>query len=176
MRVLYATDFSDMSKKALGYVKQLKEAGAKEVVVLHVIDRGAFASTALDEGGALDIKKLKGDMDEYTTREMRQIEAELKKSGMNVKLRIKRGVPLREILRVEEEEDVSVLVLGSHGKGLVQEIFLGSVSEDVIRKSIKPVLVFSFIKSFTNKLIYGIASSKAWRKLCQEKARDQNYN
>ena len=140
-RVLYATDFSDMSKKALGYVKQLKEAGAKEVVVLHVIDRGEFARTALDEGGALDIKKLERDMDEHTTREMGQIETKLKKSGMNAKLRIERGVPLRTILMVEEEEDVSVVVLGSHGKGLVQEIFLGSVSEGVIRKSIKPVLV-----------------------------------
>ncbi len=140
-RVLYATDFSDVSKKALGYVKQLKEAGAKEVVVLHVIDIGEFARTALDEGGALDIKKLERDMDEHTTREMGQIETELKRSGMNAKLRVERGVPLRTILMVEEEEDVSVVVLGSHGKGLVQEIFLGSVSEGVIRKSIKPVLV-----------------------------------
>ena len=140
-RVLYATDFSDVSKKALGYVKQLKEAGAKEVVALHVIDIGEFARTALDEGGALDIKKLERDMDEHTTREMGQIETELKKSGMNTKLRVDRGVPLRTILVVEEEENVSVVVLGSHGKGLVQEIFLASVSEGVIRKSIKPVLV-----------------------------------
>ena len=140
-KILYATDFSEVSKKALDYVKQLKDAGTKEVVVLHVIDIGEFASTALDEGGALDIKKLERDMDEYTTREMGQIETELRKSGLNVKLRIERGVPLRVILRVEEEEDVSVVVLGSHGKGLVQEIFLGSVSEGIIRRSKKPVLV-----------------------------------
>lgn len=140
-RVLYATDFSDVSKKALSYVKQLNEAGTKEVVVLHVINIGEFARTALDEGGDLDIKKLEKDMDEHTTREMGQIETELKKSGMNAKLRVERGVPLRTILMVEEEEDVSVVVLGSHGKGLVQEIFLGSVSEGVTRKSIKPVLV-----------------------------------
>jgi nucleotide-binding universal stress UspA family protein len=140
-KILYATDFSEVSKKALDYVKQLKDAGTKEVVVLHVIDIGEFASTALDEGGALDIKKLERDMDEYTTREMGQIETELRKSGLNVKLRIERGVPLRVILRVEEEEDVSVVVLGSHGKGLVQEIFLGSVSEGIIRRSKRPVLV-----------------------------------
>ena len=37
-RILYPTDFSDVSKKALNFIKQLKDAGAKEVVVLHVID------------------------------------------------------------------------------------------------------------------------------------------
>ena len=140
-KILYATDFSDVSKKALDYVKQLKDAGTKEVVVLHVIDLGEFASTALDEGGALDIKKLKRDRDEHTTREMGQIETELRKIGLKVKSRIERGVPLRVILRVEEEEDVSVVVLGSHGKGLLQEIFLGSVSEGIIRRSKRPVLV-----------------------------------
>lgn len=138
-KVLYATDFSNVSKKALDYIKQLKEAGAKEVVVLHVIDRGEFAHTALDEGGTLDIKKLERDMDEHTTREMGQMETELKKSGMNATLRVERSVSLRTILMVEEDEPV--VVLGSHWKGLVQEIFLGSVSEGAIRKSIKPVLV-----------------------------------
>jgi len=37
-KILYPTDFSDASKKALDYIKQLKGAGTKEVVVLHVID------------------------------------------------------------------------------------------------------------------------------------------
>jgi len=37
-KILYPTDFSDVSKKALDYIEQLKEAGTKEVIVLHVID------------------------------------------------------------------------------------------------------------------------------------------
>ena len=37
-KILYPTDFSDASKKALDYIKQLKQAGIKEVIVLHVID------------------------------------------------------------------------------------------------------------------------------------------
>ena len=51
------------------------------------------------------------------------------------------GIPLREILRTEEEESVSVIVIGSHGRTNLEEIFLGSVSEKVIRKCKKPVLV-----------------------------------
>ena len=44
-KILYPTDFSDVSKKALEYIKQLKEAGTEEVIVLHVLDeRGIDAS------------------------------------------------------------------------------------------------------------------------------------
>jgi len=66
---------------------------------------------------------------------------ELKKCGFEVKVRIETGVPLTEILRVEQEEGVSVTVIGSHGKSNVKEMLLGSVSEKVIRKSERPVLV-----------------------------------
>jgi len=44
-------------------------------------------------------------------------------------------------LSVEEEEDVSAIVIGSHGKSNIKEMLLGSVSEKVIRKSKKPVLL-----------------------------------
>ena len=65
----------------------------------------------------------------------------LKNEGLEVKTRIESGIPLQEILRAEAEEDVSVIVIGSHGMSNLQEIFLGSVSEKVIRKCKKPVLV-----------------------------------
>ena len=44
-------------------------------------------------------------------------------------------------MKAEEEENVSVVVLGSHGKSCITEMLLGSVSEKVVRKSTKPVLV-----------------------------------
>jgi nucleotide-binding universal stress UspA family protein len=72
---------------------------------------------------------------------MKKIEADLTESGFKVKLRIEIGIPLTDILKVEEEEGVSAIVIGSHGKSNVEEMLLGSVSEKVIRKSKNPVLV-----------------------------------
>jgi len=74
-------------------------------------------------------------------KRMDAIERELEKNGLTVKVRVERGIPFREILRVEEEEGVSAIVIGSHGKTNLEEMLLGSVSEKVIRKSKKPVLV-----------------------------------
>jgi len=129
-KILYPTDFSDVSKKALDYIKQLKESGTKEVIVLHVIDeRGIGTITRFAPGNAdAVLQSIEAD----SRKEARSIEAKLKQSGFNVKVRIETGIPLREILRVEKQEGVSAIVIGSH---------LGSVSEKVIRQSKSPVLV-----------------------------------
>ena len=139
-KILYPTDFSDVSKKALAYLKRLKEAGAKEIVILHVIDERKIEAIALyGTGGSLVfIKK----MEEEARKEVIAIEEELKKCGFEVKVRIETGVPLKEILRVEEEEKkVSLIVIGSHGKTNIKEMLIGSVSEKVIRRAKNPVLV-----------------------------------
>ena len=140
-RILYLTDFSDVSNKALEYVKKLKEAGTKEVVVLHVIDEREIGHMSHIPGIHLDADELEKLRRDGAKKAMGAIEAELRESGFQVKVRIEEGIPLREILRVEKEEDISVIVIGSHGKSSVQEMLLGSVSEKVIRKSSKPVLV-----------------------------------
>lgn len=141
-KILYPTDFSDVSKKALDYVKQLKKAGTKEVILLHIIDKREVESIARYGEVSMSLEKgLEKKMEESLKQEIAAIEAELKESGFDVKVRIEKGIPFREILRVEEEEQASVVVIGSHGKSCVEEMFLGSVSEKVVRKSTRPVLV-----------------------------------
>ena len=140
-KILYPTDFSDVSKKALDYIKQLKDAGTKEVIVLHVIDEREMANVSRYVATYLNTAEVEKRMEESARQEARATEEELKESGFDVKLRIKKGIPLTEILKVEEEEAVSAVVIGSHGKSCIQEMLLGSVSEKVVRKSKKPVLV-----------------------------------
>jgi nucleotide-binding universal stress UspA family protein len=141
-KILYPTDFSDASKKALDYIKQLKGAGTKEVVVLHVIDEREIEHIAHLPELNLSTEELEKSKREYAKEEMKAIESELKNSGFEVKTRIDKGIPFRDILKAEEQEkDVSVVILGSHGKSCITEMLLGSVSEKVVRKSNKPVLV-----------------------------------
>jgi nucleotide-binding universal stress UspA family protein len=138
-KILFPTDFSDVSKKALAYIKQLKEAGTKEVVVLHVIDERQIEAIALYGTGESYV--VIDRIEEEAIKEINAIEKELHESGFEVKTRLETGIPLREILRVEEAEKVSLIVIGSHGKTNMKEMFLGSVSEKVIRKAKNLVLV-----------------------------------
>jgi len=140
-KILYPTDFSDVSKKALNYIKQLKDAGTKEVVVFHVIDERILNKIQHHSDVGINVKEFEKQMEKHAQEEISKIEGELKKSGLNVKTRIDKGVPFREILKAEQEEDISVVVIGSHGVSCIEEMLLGSCSEKVIRKSSKPVLV-----------------------------------
>jgi len=140
-RILYPTDFSDVSQKAVDYIKQLKEAGAKEVIVLHVINQRVIDALKRQAVADRNIKQWLKTVKEEANQSLLGIERKLKESTLQVKTLIKTGVPLREILKTEEEEAPSVIVIGSHGRTNIEEMFLGSVSEKVIRKCKKPVLV-----------------------------------
>lgn len=65
----------------------------------------------------------------------------MEKEGFKVKIRLEIDSPFRGIVKVEEDENVSVTIIGSHGISNIQEMFLGSVAEKVIRKAKRPVLV-----------------------------------
>ena len=145
-KVLYSTDFSPLAEYALDYVKKLKEAGAKEVIVVHVVDD---LSIELPDGADLlrekELFKILPEVDqEYVTSIVERLEAikqELEKEGLSVKLYLKYGNIPRQIVKVADKESVKLIVMGAHGKGLLTEIILGSVSTDVIRNANCPVLI-----------------------------------
>jgi nucleotide-binding universal stress UspA family protein len=138
-KILYPTDFSDVSKDALDFIKTLDNPEEKDVVVLHVMDMKVMDFS--DRYAPEVFKKIERNLEENVTKNLKRIEDSLAERGFTVRVRLEKGSPFREILRVEEEEDVSVIIIGSHGVSNVQEMLLGSVSEKVIRKAKKPVLV-----------------------------------
>jgi len=139
-KILYPTDFSDVAKKALMYVKRLKEAGGREVVVVHIIDQSnlELLSSYSTIQNYLSIER---EIQEKASEEIALVANELKEIGYSVKIRIEKGIPFREILRIEREEKPSVVVVGSHGKSNLEEMVLGSVSEKIVRKVVCPVMV-----------------------------------
>ncbi len=138
-KILYPTDFSDVAHRALDFIVCLKDAGAREVIILHVIDKGNF--DAIARYATKDILEIERNLEDMAMAEITPIEERLKKEGFKVKVIISREIPFMEILRVEEKEKVSAIVIGSHGMSNIAEMFLGSVSEKVIRKAKTPVLV-----------------------------------
>jgi nucleotide-binding universal stress UspA family protein len=139
-KILLPTDFSDVAEKALDCVKQLKDAGTREVVVLHVIKKNSLQVIA-QYSSIRDFEEVEREVEGDAREKLSRIEKELRETGFQVKVRVETGFPFGEILRVEDEEDVSAIVIGSHGLSNIKEILLGSVSESVIRKAKNPVIV-----------------------------------
>ena len=140
-KILFPTDFSETSQRAMDYILQLKQNGVKEVVVLHVTD-----NHYLDKIEPFILKdtvrQIKSKIDEETRQALGATEKELRARGFNVKIVTRSGHPAEVILKLEREEDVSGVVMGSHNpSGLLEKFFAVSVAEAVVHKSTRPVLV-----------------------------------
>jgi nucleotide-binding universal stress UspA family protein len=89
----------------------------------------------------MDVLFIQKEWEESALDEMSHLQDQLEEMGFNVKVLITKGIPYKEILRVSEEEKVSVIIMGSQGKSDIIEMLLGSVTEKVIKESRKSVLV-----------------------------------
>ena len=136
-KILYPTDWSPCSERAKGYLSLLHGAGASEVVLAHVIE---------DFSDVADVpEQLKLEAQAAITKKSReglvQLKQELEAVGFKVTTTILYGEPYRAIIRIATEEDVSMIVMGSHGRGFIEGILWGKVSQRVVEYSEKPVLV-----------------------------------
>lgn len=130
--VLFATDFSDNAEKAFEQVKQLVANGAHSVTLLHVQDKARIdphLTHRLEEFNRIDQERLERLRDELT-----------RQGATDVAIRIPYGSPTQEILRLSAEED-TLIVMGSQGRGFISEVFLGSVTHNVARHALVPVLI-----------------------------------
>jgi nucleotide-binding universal stress UspA family protein len=54
---------------------------------------------------------------------------------------VRAGYPVEEILNIADAQGCDVIVLGTHGKGLLKQAFLGSVARSVLERIRKPVFI-----------------------------------
>ncbi|MFZ5448424.1 MAG: universal stress protein [Thermodesulfobacteriota bacterium] len=131
--ILLPTDFSTISSRALEYVKRLAAKGLARVTVLN----------ALDVPGGASYPPGFQEMAEAQARDsLAAWNQELKNTGVpQVEAIFDPGHPLQAILRILASRDISLIVMGTQGKGFIEEIFLGSVAHNVSRLAPCPVLL-----------------------------------
>ncbi len=134
-RILFPTDFSVYANGVTACIPSLITAGVKEVVLLHVI---RSKDVPLPETYNLESYKLiRWGVEEKLNLLSMMIEGH----GLRVRSRIEYGSPVAEIVRVAQDEHVGMIVVGSQGTTLAQELMIGSTAFEVIRRSPVPVLL-----------------------------------
>jgi len=128
-KVLLATDLSPMSQLVTDCVAEMAANGVQEAVLVHVIDVRA-------EGGPVVTSQ-----DQLHGRMLELNKIQLEARGIKVKTLEPVGFPAHEIVRIANQEEVSVITIASHGEGYIKQVFLGSTATDVIRISDVPVLL-----------------------------------
>ncbi len=133
-RILLATDLLPTSDGAAVQALDLAHDLGADLLVLSVID----ASSGRLPGRAGDrIDQLRSG------RELaaQSLVTRGRESGVRVSFLIWEGSPGEAIVDVATSEEVDLVVVGSHGRGSVGRILIGSVSEHVVRHAPCPVLV-----------------------------------
>lgn len=137
--ILVATDFSDASDAALRYAKSLAAAYGATIHVLHVLeDLAAHAWTT-----EVYVAALPGVHEEMERQARERLDAALtaeERDAYKAHLTLRTGSAFVEIVRHAREIKADLLVMGTHGRGAIAHMLLGSVAERVVRKAPCPVL------------------------------------
>lgn len=131
--ILYPTDFSAISERAGDYLTGLAPLGVSQVTVLHALDLPP--SEVNPPGYQESLATQAQDALQAVTRR-------LQAAGIpSVTPVFDPGHPLPAIMRLLTAADISLIVMGTQGKGFLREIFLGGVAHNVTRLAPCPVLL-----------------------------------
>jgi len=137
-RVLVPTDFSDTARRALTYGISFAQEFGAELLLVHVVENltVGYASDLFPVPMAEVFEEISG----YAKSELAKLAAEAREKGISVREVVAQGKPSAEIVRIAAEEQTDIIVLGTHGKGMLDKALFGSTTERVIRKAPCPVL------------------------------------
>ena len=133
-KILYPIDSYESASAASAQVKLLKQAGTQEVVALGVVELGGCAWTGRN------LEQCYADRFEKERTEIQAILKDMEKDGVRGKVVVEAGSPAHTILKVADEEKVTLIVIGP-GRGDIRGILLGEAILDVVRFAKVPVLV-----------------------------------
>jgi len=131
--VLFPTDFSEIAERACTYIEFLATKGASRVTVLNALDvpgHEAYPPGYQEWAEAAARQLLENWRQRLQDAGVREVQA-----------RFDPGHPLPAILEVLKTQNISVIIMGTQGKGFIKEIFLGSVAHNVSRLAPCPVLL-----------------------------------
>lgn len=134
-KILMAADFSAASDRALGYAIGLARRFGAEISIVHAIPSEPREAVPMDPiPPALDRNRIEAES------EMHRLEVELELKGLGHRVSVEHGAVWDVISSAIAKDDPDLLVLGTHGRGAVKRLALGSVAEEVIRLASCPVL------------------------------------
>lgn len=133
--ILFPTDFSDLSLCALRQAQAIADRFDSQLHCLHIVDEayqywGAMGPESIPVGPPPDdlLESAESRMEKFCDEHL---------SGMKLPpvTHVLLGRPFIEIINYSREHDISLIVMGTHGRGAIAQILLGSTTEKVVRKA-----------------------------------------
>ncbi|NJE43235.1 universal stress protein [Thermococcus sp. GR6] len=134
-KILYPTDFSDVSLHALrNCIPKLLPLGVRELHLIHVVDITVAEFEAFE-------------LEDIYREKLDGLARELETKGVKVNPIVRIGIPSIEIAEVAEENDIDLVVIPSMGENIWRTMFVGSTASNLARATKRPVLLLKYLKS-----------------------------
>ncbi|MGA9964433.1 MAG: universal stress protein [Terriglobales bacterium] len=132
--ILLATDFSEVSRKAVPYAAAIASRYGSKIHLAHVLP----AQPRMP----IPIEPLPGELVRERLNAELEMEGFLQNSLANVPhdFRLERGPIWDALSDLIQRDEIDLLVLGTHGRGGLKKVILGSVAEELFRLASCPVL------------------------------------
>ncbi|MEN4018296.1 MAG: universal stress protein [Methanobacterium sp.] len=143
-KILLPTDGSQNAEMAAKHAFLLGSKSGAEITVLNVVETPRFTGIRpVDKEELVDKLKEEGQKSFDRIKNMLiQSKSEGKhEKDINLNFKFKEGSPADVILKIIEEEDIDLVVMGTSGKRGMDRFLLGSVAENTMRSAKVPVLV-----------------------------------
>lgn len=141
-RILFATDFSEGAAHAIPYVVNLTRLCGAKLYLVYVIQDMAMATShwyVPDVGIDPVYSELYRDMEEKAKKEIERCVTEFE-GYKDIEYALLKGAPSEEILKFAEDNDIDLIIMGTHSRKGAGRVVFGSTADKVVRNSRCPVL------------------------------------
>lgn len=136
--IVIATDGSSHSNAAVKLGSELAAQFGAKVTLVYVFEPIKYA---LPEGYIPYTAEQLTEMTDHFEKMLRSAKDQaLSYGASNVETRLLQGIPAEEVCDFAAKQQADVIVVGTHGRGLVGRMLLGSVAEKIVRSATVPVL------------------------------------
>lgn len=142
--IIVPVDFSKYSENALKVAAQIAKKENATIIAVHMM--GLSDANLIKENNSMEgmffIKLTQKRFEEFLDKDYLE--------GITVKQTVKNYKIFSELDDVAKEHQADLIVMGSHGSSGLQEVFVGSNTEKVVRTASVPVLVIKNEQGFTS--------------------------
>lgn len=142
-KILFPTDFSDVSKNAFIYALKLADAIEAEIITLHVyeLDSPTFLDVSIYLREIYEYEQL-SDFENYKDEVpiLRSIAEANNLSHIKISNVLIQGYLVKEVVALSKKENIDFIVMGTKGVTHLREIFLGNVTTKIMNECNATVL------------------------------------
>ena len=136
-KILVPVDFTEASERALDHGIELAKQFGSSLTLVHVYSLPVYN---FPDGSFIPTAEVIASLASAAQQQLDAWVSKRRASGVEIRGELRSGSPAEEICKLANEVGADLIVIGTHGRGLLGRALLGSVAQNVIRHATQPVL------------------------------------